>query len=131
MKYFSLFAAIACLGCRYKPPVTVPLEPQRVWIDQATLSDTIITGERYVHPDYLYYAKKNWQTSADTVITHGYRQIAISFGDSILVKPLADLSTNYDGPFFFKVDESKTTLHAQNFLNTSAQNNVRIFLRLH
>ncbi|CAN5617932.1 hypothetical protein BH10BAC2_BH10BAC2_45270 [soil metagenome] len=109
----------------------VPLEPKQVWIDRDTQSDTIITGEGYSFPNYLYYAAKNWQTSADINLTHGYRNIAIKFGDSILVKPLNDPTTIYDGPFFFQVEASKTTLQTQNFLITGNPNDVRIFVPLY
>jgi hypothetical protein len=127
---FYLWVAILFLACSNKEPFSVPLEPTQVWIDEDTQSDTIITGEGYTIPNYLYYAAKSWQTSADTNLTHGFRNIAVKFGDSILVKPLHDPSTIYEGPFFFRVDESRTTLHTQNFLNTSRPNEVRIFVPL-
>ena len=132
MKYiFVLLLAAAMFACSNNgEPFAVPLEPEHVWVDQATNSDTVITGEGYTIPNYLYYATKKWQTSADTNLTHGYRKITIRYGDSILVNPLDDLSTNYDGPFFFHVDESKTTLQAQNFLDTTTANEVRIFVQL-
>ena len=101
-----------------------------MWVNEVTKNDTIITGEGYTIPNYLYYAARNWQTSADTGLAHGFRNIPIKFGDSILVKPLNDPSTIYDGPFFFQVDESRTTLHTQNFLNTGNPNDVRIFVPL-
>ncbi len=126
-----LLALIVFAACSNNGQLlTVPVEPEHVWIDQATGSDTIITGEGYTIPNYLYYAAQNWQTSADTNLTHGYRKITIRFGDSILVNPLADLSTNYDGPFFFHTDESKTSLQAQNFIDTTMPNEVRIFILL-
>ena len=127
---FFLWIAILFIDCSNKEPFSVPLEPTQVWIDETTKSDTIITGEGYSIPNYLYYAAKNWQTSADTSLTHGFRNIAIKFGDSILVKPLNDPSTIYDGPFFFHVEESKTILHTQNFLDTGNPNDVRIFVPL-
>ena len=132
MKYiFFIWIAVTALACSNNGQLlTVPLEPKQVWIDRTTGSDTIITGEGYSFPNYLYYAAKSWQTSADTNLTHGFRQIGIRFGDSILVKPLNDPSTIYDGPFFFQVDESRTTLHTQNFLNTDNPNDVRIFVPL-
>jgi hypothetical protein len=109
----------------------VPFIPKQIWIDESGRNDTIITAEGYAIPEYLYYAKRNWQTSADTNLTHGFRNIAIRFGDSILVKPLNDFSTNYDGPFYFHIDENKLTLQSQNILDTSSENITRIFVPLH
>lgn len=130
MKLFcSIVLIITSVSCSNKEPVIVPLLPKQVWIDQTTRNDTIITGEGYDLPSYLYYAEKNWQTSSDTNLTHGFRNIGIRFGDSILVKPLADNSTNYDGPFFFHLEENKT-LQSQNFLDTSKENSLRIFVPL-
>lgn len=109
MKYIFLLLLAVLFSCRNNgEPFVVPLEPEHVWLDQTTKSDTIITGEGYTAPNFLYYAAKNWQTAADTGIEHGYRKIAIRYGDSILVNALNDVSTNYDGPFFFHVDENKT-----------------------
>jgi hypothetical protein len=68
--------------------MVVPLMQKQIWIDEATKSDTIVTGEGYSLPNYLYYAARNWQSSVDTNITHGFRNIGIRYGDSILVKPL-------------------------------------------
>jgi len=131
MKIFFFFlVVIICSSCSNKEPMVVPLIQKQIWIDEATKSDTIVTGEGYSLPNYLYYAARNWQSSVDTNITHGFRNIGIRYGDSILVKPLGDLSTNYDGPFFFHIDENKTILKAQNFLITTTPNNVRIFAPL-
>jgi hypothetical protein len=128
---FIIGIITTCVSCSNKQPMIVPIQPKQIWIDEATHSDTIITGEGYELPNYLYYAALNWQSSADTSIANGFRKIGIRYGDSILVKPLNDLSTNYDGPFFFHIDENKTALKAQNFLDTTMSNDVRIFIPLH
>src|SRR4051812_22678713 len=117
MKYLLYCFAITMLACN-KQPALAPPTPQTSWIDLDTHSDTIITNINN-HSSILYYASKNWQQSADTSLTHGYRFVAIRYGDSILVKPLNDPSTNYDGPFILKINEGDDTLTAQNFIDTA------------
>lgn len=120
------FILIAC----GKPPVTAPSPGQTVWTDGATRGDTIITNINNQFP-LIYFAKKNWQLSADTNITHGYRFIAIRYRDSILVKGLNDSSTNYQGPFLLQTNTAYDTLKAQNFLDTASANPAIMYLRLH
>ena len=129
MKWFSLCVIFIIVACN-KPPAFAPATRQTVWIDAETNSDTIITNLNNQSP-LLYYAKKNWQLSADTNITHGYRFIAIFFKDSILVKPLNDSSTNYQGPFFLHTNERYDTLKAQNFLDSTNAIPVSIYILLH
>ena len=129
MKY-SLYCIVMVLLACNKPPAVVPVTPQTTWIDLDTHSDTIITnvGNNRV---FVYYASKNWQQSADSSLAHGYRSIAIRYGDSILVKPLGDPSTDYDGPFILKVNEGNDTLTAQNFIDTASNNPARLFIPFH
>ena len=129
MKYLILSTLITVLACN-KPPSIAPPTPQTSWIDLDTHSDTIITNVNN-YPNRVYYASKNWQQSADTSLTHGFRAIDIRFGDSILVNPLDDHSTDYDGPFILKVNEGNDTLTAQNFLDTASDNPARLFIPLH
>ena len=128
MKYLVYCIAIMMLACN-KQPALAPPTPQTSWIDLDTHSDTIITNvndQRSV----VYYASKNWKQSADTSLAHGYRQVAIRYGDSILVKPLNDFSTNYNGPFILKINEGNDTLTAQNFIETAGNNPARAFIPL-
>ncbi|MGI8950871.1 MAG: hypothetical protein ACR2FN_04715 [Chitinophagaceae bacterium] len=129
--FIFLIIIFIFIGCSNNgQPYPAPVLPQIIWIDLATHSDTIITGKGSDLPSYLYYAANNWQNSADTNITHGYRQIATRAGDSILVQPLNDISTNYSGPFFFHINADKRELDTQNFLDTSFLNSTRIFVPL-
>ena len=104
-KFSALIVCAVCISCN-GVPYSAPIEPQRVWIDAATRSDTIITNVNNT-PIQLYYAEKNWQSSPDTNLTHGYRQIAIKF--------------NRDS-------NDKATLTAQNFIDTAQPNPARIFV---
>ena len=117
------------LACN-KPPAVASPTPPTTWIDLDTHNDTIITNVNN-HSSVVYYASRNWQLSADTSLTHGYRLIAIRYGDSILVKSLNDPSTDYDGPFILKTNEGNDTLTAQNFLDTASVNPAGIFIPLH
>lgn len=129
MKRLTYCIILMMFAC-YKSPMPAPATPQTVWIDAATHGDTIITN---VDNQYLvlYYASKNWQQSPDTNFSHGFRLIAIHFGDSILVKPLNDFSTNYDGPFLLKTNTENDTLTAQNFIDTANANPARTFILFH
>jgi len=129
MKCLICCIILLMLACN-KPPALAPATPQIIWIDAATYSDTIITNVDN-HYSVLYYASKNWQQSADTNFSHGFRLIAIRFSDSILVKPLTDTSTNYDGPFLLKISEENDTLTAQNFIDTANANPARRFIPFH
>ena len=129
MKYLAYSIVLAMLACN-KPPAVAPSTPQTTWIDLDTYSDTIITNINDFSGT-VYYASKNWQQSANSTLAHGYRLIAVRYGDSILVKPLNDPSTNYDGPFVLKTNEGNDTLTAQNFLDTASDNPVRIFVLMH
>lgn len=124
--FYLVFILVAC----NKPPLLAPATPQTYWIDSATLSDTIITNVKGNYP-VIYFAEKNWSQLADTNFTHGFRFIAISYRDSILVKPLNDPSTNYKGPFILSTNERNDTLRAQNFLDTVNTNPVSIYIRLY
>lgn len=129
MKHKFLYIAFILVACN-KPPFLAPATPQTYWIDSATLSDTIITNVNGNYP-VIYFAEKNWFQLADTNFTHGFRFIAISYRDSILVKPLDDPSTNYRGPFILSTNERNDTLRAQNFLDTINTNPVNIYIRLY
>ena len=128
MKYFSLCLIYLFAACN-KPPATAPSTPQTTWIDMATHNDTIVTNVN-MRSSLLYYAQKNWQLSADTNTSHGYRFIAVQYNDSILVKEVNDLSSDYVGPFYFYVNEKNDTLKAQNFLDSSGANPIRTFILL-
>src|SRR4051812_44143919 len=129
MKYHISVLVVTMLACN-KPPVIAPPTPQTSWIDLDTHSDTIITNVNN-YRSIVYYASKNWQQSADTSLTHGYRLVAVRYGDSILVKPLNDPSTDYNGPFILKVNEGNDKLTAQNFINTVTDNPAKTFILLH
>ena len=129
MKYKFLFIALIVVACN-KPPALAPATPQTYWIDSGTRSDTIITNVNGNFP-VVYFAEKNWYQLADTNFTHGFRFIAARYGDSILVKPLNDPSTNYKGPFIFSTNQRNDTLRAQNFLDTINTTPVNIYIRLH
>ncbi|MEO6637778.1 MAG: hypothetical protein ABIN25_05855 [Ginsengibacter sp.] len=129
MTYRFLFTAFIFVACN-KPPALAPATPETYWIDSGTLSDTIITNVNGNFP-VIYLAKKNWHQLADTNFTHGFKFIAISYRDSILVKPLGDASTNYKGPFILSANERNDTLRAQNFLDTVNTNPVNIYIRLY
>ncbi len=129
MKHTFLYIAFIFVACN-KPPALAPATPQTYWIDSGTLSDTIITNVNENSP-VVYFAKNNWYQLADTNFTHGFRFIAIRYGDSILVKPLNDPSTTYRGPFILSTNERSDTLRAQNFLDTVNTNAVNIYIRLH
>lgn len=129
MKYaifLILFIMLACNG----QPLVAPATPQTAWIDSDTRSDTIITNVDNFYT-VIYYASKDWQESADTDLSHGYRLVAIRYGDTIYVKPADDPSTDYDGPFLLKINEDNNTLTAQNFLDTANANPARVFIRGH
>lgn len=128
MKYLISFAVLLFVGCN-KEPFKAPPTPETLWIDAATLSDTIITNVNNISSN-IYYAKKNWQQLANSNMFHGYRFIAIKFNDSVLIKPYSDPTTNYTGPFLLKFNSLNDTLQAQNFLDEGSVNPVRIFIRL-
>lgn len=133
MKYlFALSLLTSFAACRNNgEPFAVPLIPGHVWVDQATKTDTIITGDGYTLPPInLYYAAKDWQTLGDSSFIHGYRNVRVAKGDSVMVTAPDDMSTNYDGPFYFHVDEANKTLQAQNFLDTTQPNATRVFIQL-
>ena len=128
MKYITVFITLLLIACN-KEPLKAPM-PETLWIDAATLSDTIIVNVKNLYGG-VYYAKKNWQQFSDTTLVEGYRFVAIKYNDSILVKPYNDPTTNYKGPFLLKLNNVNDTLQAQNFLDTSSINPARTFIRLH
>jgi hypothetical protein len=117
-----IFIVSACS----KPPAVAPGTRQTIWTDIISHSDTIITNLDN-QPPLIYFAKSNWQLSADTNLTHGYRFIGILYKDSILVKGLNDPSTNYQGPFLLETNKAYDTLKAQNFLDITNANPVTTY----
>ena len=129
MKYFLLFSIFSFIACN-KEPAIAPPTPQTVQVDADTRSDTIITNVDDHAPE-IYFAYHNWQVLAiDPNLSHGFRFIAIRKGDSILVKPLNDPTTNYDGPFICGNSQNTDTLRSQNFLDASSLNPVKNYIRL-
>lgn len=126
MKSYLLFFMIFIAAC--KKPFTVPKPVETRWIDAATNSDTIITNVDN-NPGILYYALKNWQSSSDTNITHGYRFLAGSREDTVVVYKLND-PANAQGPFICGNTANADTLKSQNFLDTIIPNPVRIYNKL-
>jgi hypothetical protein len=127
MKQFIACVILVISGCSGDPMVA-PSSLETSWIDAATHSDTIITNINN-QPTIIYYAAQNWQTAADTSIAHGYRFIGARKGDTILVKPLDDSTTNYQ-TYISGNNENSDTLKSQNFLDTLAINPVRTFVHL-
>jgi hypothetical protein len=129
MKYFLLFSILVFIACNGEPAIAPPT-PETVWVDADTRSDTIITNVDDHAPE-IYFAYHNWHVLAiDPNLSHGLRFIAIRKGDSILVKPLNDPTTNYDGPFICGNSQNSDTLRSQNFLDASSLSPVKNYIRL-
>jgi hypothetical protein len=126
MKYFLFLVVLLISSCN-KQPYPAPPTHQTTWLDVQTKKDTIIT---YVNnkENVINYSVFHWQQLADSSRAHGYRLIAIQKGDSIWVKPINDPSSNYKGPYLLHLNESRDTLKAQNFLDTSAVDLPRTFI---
>ena len=131
MKYitFSTFMLLLITGCSGDPMISPPT-PETKWIDSKTHSDTIITNVGG-NSNILYYAIKNWQSFPDSNFAYGFRQIGIKAGDSILVKPLNDMSTNYSGPYLLKLNAANDSLQAQNFLDSIHITSSALYLLQH
>jgi hypothetical protein len=127
MRYCFLSLLYFLFSCNGEPLIA-PSSPETVWVDAATYSDTIITNVNN-QPPVIYYAAKNWQSSADTNLSHGYRFIAIRYADTISVKHLNDSTTNYKS-FICGNTENSDTLKSQNFLDTIVNNPVRNYVHL-
>lgn len=127
MKQFLASIILVISGCSGDPMVA-PSTLETSWIDVATHSDTIITNVNNQWP-VIYYAEKNWQSSADTNLSNGFRFIAVRKGDTIAVKPLDDSTTNYQ-TYISGNNENSDTLKSQNFLDTSGNNPVKKYIHL-
>lgn len=127
MKYCVIAIALIIIACNGEP-LSIPQPVETRWIDATTNSDTVITNVNN-NPGILYYALKNWQSSADTNITHGYRSIAGRQADTVVVYTLGD-PTNAQGPFICGNSVNNDTLKSQNFLDTLNPNPVRIYTKL-
>ena len=127
MKQFLACIIIILTGCNGEPLVA-PSSPETFWIDVSTASDTIITNVNNQSP-VIYYAAKNWQSSSDTNLTHGFRFVGIRYSDTVLVKPLNDSGTNYQR-YICGNNANPDTLQSQNFLDSTGINPVKKYVRL-
>jgi hypothetical protein len=129
MKYIISAMLLLMIGCSGDPMIS-PQTPQTKWIDAVTHGDTIITnvGGSFT---ILYYAIKDWHSFPDSNFAYGFRQIAVKAGDSVLVKPLNDISTNYNGPYLLKLNVANDSLEAQNFLDSIHTTSAVLYVRQH